>query len=142
MDEFRRETRPETVDRVIQRAISAHGTDDELNAIRTYKSENINKYEIAEWLLSHQTVINNIMSSDMLTYFIAEITSEITSGTRRLQRMQSTKLQLETRLQELQQQQQPMDVEHGGSRRRRASKHSKKSRKSKSRRTKTKSRRH
>ena len=142
MDGLRRETRPETVNRVIQRVISAHGKpDDEALAIRTYNSEKINKYEIAEWLLSHQTVINNIMSSKMLTHFIAEITSEITSETQRLEMMKTTKSQLETRLQNLQPVQH-VDVEHGGSRRRRASKHSKKSRKSQSRRTKTKSRRH
>ena len=77
----------------------------------------------------------------MLTHFISVITSEIASETQRLSRMQSIKSQLENRLQELQQQ--PVDVEDGGSRRRRrASKHSKKSKKSKKSRKSNKSRRH
>jgi hypothetical protein len=123
-------------------------------AIRTYNREKINKYEITEWLLTHQSSINNIILPSMLTHFINEITSEITSETQRLQMMQSTKSQLETRLHELEKQ--PADVEHGGSRRRaskhsnkhskkskkHSNKHSNKSRKSKSRKTKTKSRRH
>jgi hypothetical protein len=134
MDELRRETRPETVDRVIQSVISIR---DEPTAIRTYNREKIAKHEITEWLLTHQSSINNITLPKMLTHFINEITHEITSETQRISRMQSIQSQLQRRLQELQQQ--PVDVEHGGSRRRRrrASKHSNKSRK-----TKTKSRRH
>lgn len=144
MDEFRRETRHETVDRVMKEIIT-----DNWNH---YRGDRITDEEMSMWLISNHAMVENEtinIPARVVDFFIETFALE----TKRLSDIIDKIDKMKSLNQHLLKRQQKQKAEaadrafsvneiNGGFHRQRTNKHSKKSRKSKSRRTKTKSRRH
>ena len=140
MDEFRRETRPETVDRVMNEIITDNW--------KNYRSERITNEEMSRWLISNDAMVQNYkidIPERVVNFFIETFALE----TKRLSDIIDKMKSLNPHLLERQQQQKAKAVDraivaagiNGGFHRQRNNKRSaNKSRKTKSR--KTKSRRH
>ena len=126
------ETRAETVNRIMLELLS-----NEENSRRHYRQDRISDEEASMWALANgDTVRNAILPTDIMTHFIRIITDEIRRLSSIMPRMNVLKQSLLQIQQDREQRERQQQQVNGGFSRRtkHSKKHSKKSRKTKSRR--------